>query len=90
MENKKPLVEANPLWITHRDKNVGIMFRCPLSACKCGGAFLTFFFRHPSRSKRNITGTTFEDISFETDLDGKKYGCSFYGKLINGVLSWES
>lgn len=82
------LTELKPLWIEHRGANVGLMFPCPLSDCKCGKAFLTFFFSHPSRSPRNITGTTFEDISFETPLDAKKYGCEFHGTLKNGVLSW--
>jgi hypothetical protein len=88
--NQKPLKDCDPLWITHRDKNVGIMIRCPLEDCKCGGGtFLTFFWSHPSRSPRNITGTTFEDISFETNLSGKKYGCDFTGTLKNGVLAWD-
>jgi hypothetical protein len=86
----KPLSECNPLWITHRDRNVGIMLKCPLSVCKCGGAFLTWFWSHPSRSPRNVTGDSFENLTFETDLDGKKYGCSFHGKLVDGILTWES
>ena len=83
------LTELKPLWIEHRDQHVGLMFPCPITDCKCGRAFLTFFFNHPSRPKRNTSGTAFEDFSFETPLDAKKYGCTFHGTLTNGILSWE-
>ncbi len=86
---EKPLSEANPIWIDHRNQHVGIMFRCPIKDCKCKNVHMTFFWSHPSRPKRPVTGDTFETLSFETKLDARRYGCTFYGELKNGILSWE-
>lgn len=87
--NQKLLKNCDPLWITHRDKNVGIMIRCPIADCPCGNIHLAFWWSHPSRPSRNIIGDTFENLTFETKVDGHKFGCTFYGELNNGLLTWE-
>lgn len=83
------LKELNPLWIKHRDKNVGLMIKCPIEGCKCKGTALAFYFNHPSRPKREVSGEdSFETITFETGLSGVKFGCTFVGTLKNGTVSW--
>lgn len=82
------LKKLNPLWIKHRDKNVGLMFKCPVENCRCSGTALAFFWAHPSRPKREVTGDTFETITFETGLSGIRFGCTFVGNLKNGIVYW--